>query len=331
VTIFESAVKKLTAWYVSALFIVCLVFSIPTYVVASERLERGALRQAEIIQEVGPFGQLSPRIHVLRDEQLHRDRRQLLQAIIIANILILSLGAYFSYQFAKRTLKPIQEAHETQARFTTDASHELRTPLATMQAEIEVALRDKNFNTKQAKGVLSSNLEEIDRLRALSEQLLGLARLDSGQLQTTTVLLSKVVTDEVKNIEKRHAMQIGQTIEKGLRIQGDEHLLRQLLAILADNAVKYAGDKSPKIQVELKKKDDSILLAMTDHGIGIKASELPYVFDRLYRGSNATKHSVSGHGLGLSLAKQIVDVHDGTIKATSQPSKTTTFEITLPT
>lgn len=330
-TIFESAVKKLTAWYVGALFIVCLVFSIPTYVIASNRLQHGALRQAEIIQEVGPFGgQLSPRITILRNQQLEKDRQQLLRAIILANIAILSLGAYFSYWFAKRTLRPIEEAHEAQARFTTDASHELRTPLATMQAEIEVALRDKKFTVKEGKEVLTSNLEEIDRLRALSEQLLGLARLDGGQLQKGTVSFSKVVNDEIKNIEKRNGIIVKRAIGSDLKVQGDEQLLRQLITILADNATKYAGNKPPRITVALERKDAHIVLTTTDQGIGIKASELPHIFDRFYRGSNATRHSANGHGLGLSLARQIVDIHGGTIRAASQPGKQTTFEVSLP-
>jgi signal transduction histidine kinase len=328
--IFQSAVNKLTLWYVGALFIVCLAFSIPVYVISSNRLAHGAVRQAEIIQQFDGRVTISPRVGILREQQLNRDRQQLLHTIILSNLIILSLGAYFSYRFAKRTLKPIEEAHVAQSRFTTDASHELRTPLATMQAEIEVALRDKKFSAKEAKDVLSSNLEEIARLRNLSEQLLGLARLDSGRLQKTNVRLSKITEDEIKTIEKRHGIHIERIVEKDLSVQGDEHLLRQLLNILTDNAVKYAGNQEPKINLELKKKDNGVLLVVTDHGIGIRSSELPHIFDRFYRGSVATKHSLNGHGLGLSLAKQIVDAHDGTIKVASQPGKITTFEIQLP-
>lgn len=331
---FESAVKKLTIWYVSALFIVCLVFSFPAYVITSNRLQHGAVRQTEILQGLddGPFATtpLPQRIAILRDEQLQKDRQQLLRTIVLANIAILALGAYFSYRFAKHTLKPIEEAHDAQARFTTDASHELRTPLATMRAEIEVALRDKKFDTSQAKHVLTSNLEEISRLKNLSEQLLNLARLDSGQLQKKPLSLSDLVEKEIKHIEKRSHLTIEHTIEKNLTLQGDEHLLRQLLTILTDNAIKYANDKPPQIGLTLHKNDDQILLAISNQGIGIKASELPHIFDRFYRGSSATKHNVSGHGLGLSLAKQIVEAHGGTIKAISQPDQQTSFEIAFP-
>lgn len=330
-SIFQSAVKQLTLWYVSALFLVCLVFSVPTYVIASNRLEGGARKQAAIVEELGPTGVLVPKAKLLRDQQISQDRQQLLRTIVVANLAILSLGAYFSYRFAKRTLKPIEDAHEAQARFTTDASHELRTPLATMQAEIEVALRDKQLDTKQAKYVLGSNLEELARLRNLSEQLLNLTRLDSGQLQKTKVPFSKLVRDELSVLAKRHPQAtIEPVIGKNVSIFGDKHLLRQLITILTDNAIKYAGDKPPRLQVALTSQDGGAKLTFTDHGIGIKATELPHVFDRFYRGTNAAKHSTNGHGLGLSLAKQIVQAHGGTIKATSSVGTFTTFELTFP-
>ncbi len=330
---FESAVKKLTAWYVGALFLVCLIFSVPTYAIASDRLERAAAKQAQIIQEFdGPFSAgLPTQFRILREEQLQHDRQVLLRTMVIANLAILAFGAYFSYQFAERTLKPIEEAHEAQARFTTDASHELRTPLATMQTEIEVALRDKKFNAALAKSVLRSNLEEIGRLRTLSEQLLHLARLDSGQLEKAPIPLGTLIEKELQHIEKHQQITLAQTIEKGVTVQGDEHLLRQLLSILADNAIKYAGSKPPRAEVRLRKKDGTALLSFTDYGMGIKASELPHIFDRFYRGASATRHSSNGQGLGLSLAQQIVQAHGGTIKALSEVDKQTTFEITLPT
>ncbi|HTE22020.1 MAG TPA: HAMP domain-containing sensor histidine kinase [Candidatus Limnocylindria bacterium] len=329
--IFASAVRKLTLWYVGALFAVCLVFSTATYVVASNRLEHGAQKQTAIIEGFdGPTGVLIPRVKTLRDQQIAEDRQQLLRSIVLANIVILALGAYFSYQFAKQTLQPIEAAHDAQARFTTDASHELRTPLATMQAEIEVALRDKKFNAAQARQVLHSNLEEIARLRGLSEQLLGLTRLDSGSLTRVRVPISQVVAEEIAHFKKQHPdATIEGTLAPKLTIQGDEKLLRQLITILADNAIKYAGNQPARLSIELKKLDSAIQLSVADQGIGIKATEIPHIFDRFYRGSNATKHSPSGHGLGLSLAKQIVEAHDGTIQATSQPGKGSAFTVKL--
>jgi signal transduction histidine kinase len=328
---FESAVNKLTLWYVGALFVVCLFFSLPTYAVAINRLEQGARRQTEIIRQLdGTFVKLPSRLDTLREQQLARDRAQLLRTIVIANVIILAVGAYLSYLFAKWTLQPIEEAHDAQTRFTTDASHELRTPLATMQAEIEVALRDPKFTPGSAKAILASNLEEIARLRNLSDQLLNLTRLDRGKLQKTSLALDKVVQKEISQVEKLHPIDIEQSIQKATIVAGDKDLLQELVKILLDNAVKYAGDKPPRIAVKLARSNDKATLTVTDHGVGIKATELPHIFDRFYRGSSATKHSATGHGLGLAIAKQIVDAHGGTIAAESSPAQPTSFEITLP-
>lgn len=325
--IFQSAVNRLTLWYVGILLVVCIILSTPIYLFASNRIEGNTRRQTQVLQQLPGFRVVPNEIEELRDTQIHRDRQQLLNSLVLINIVILSSGAYLSYLFAKRTLKPIEEAHEAQTRFTTDASHELRTPLAVMQAEIEVALREKKLSLASAKEVLSSNLEEIERLHRLSEQLLNLTRLDGKAIDKKSVDLSTLVLDEVAQAQQQ-TTNITQTIGKHIKTQGDKHLLRELLKILLDNAAKYGDDKP--VEVSLKKQDNQALLSITDHGIGIKASELEHIFDRFYRGSNASQHSASGHGLGLALAQQIVSAHGGAITAVSSAGNQTTFSVNLP-
>jgi signal transduction histidine kinase len=332
INIFQSAVNRLTLWYVAVLFVVCFILSTPTYFIALNRIENNARRQTQIITDIPAFGNgdINQQIENLRDVQIRRDRRQLLQSLALINLGILGIGAYLSYLFAKRTLQPIEEAHRAQARFTTDASHELRTPLAVMQAEIDVALRDKKLTLTGAKDVLVSNLEEIARLRRLSEQLLNLTRLDNKTLVKKAVSLSKVLQEEVGTLKKQHPdAAITPTVTKSITTQGDESLLRESIKILLENAIKYGG-KKPKLEVSLHKKDSQALLAVTDHGIGIKASELEHIFERFYRGSNATKVNGDGHGLGLAIAKQIADVHGGSLKAASHDGRGSTFTLTLP-
>ena len=143
---FESAVNKLTAWYVAAILVIVVLFSLPVFGFASNGLDRATQRQGEYLrgQMAGqPNYQGPPDYFDRRADLVQQERNELLGRIALIDILIVALGAVGSYFFAKRTLKPIEEAHEAQSRFTSDASHELRTPLATMQAEIEVALRDK--------------------------------------------------------------------------------------------------------------------------------------------------------------------------------------------
>jgi signal transduction histidine kinase len=328
---FESAVTKLTLWYMGLLLIVSLTFSIPTYSIASARLRHGAEKQTQVITQGLPFDYpttFGARLTATRDDQLQKDQRQLLLTLLLANFLVLAVGSYVSYWFAKRTLQPIQDAHEAQSRFTADASHELRTPLATMQAEIEVALRGKKLGPNEARDVLQSNLEELARLRKLSDELLALTRLDSGGLKKASVKLSAAVQDEVEHLAKRYNIPIEKQIQSGITLNGDVHLLRQVVSILVDNAVRYSGEKDPVISVHLLKRE-KITLTVTDKGIGIKASEIPHIFDRFYRGSSATRHSQQGHGLGLSLAKEIIAQHGGVIDVESTPGKGTTFTIIL--
>ena len=168
--------------------------------------------------------------------------------------------------FAKRTLKPIEEAHEAQNRFTSDASHELRTPLATMQAEIEVACVIKP-TADDLKQTLGSNLEEIARLRNLSDQLLALTRVDTDALDKKQFSLSKVTSKRVDEPEKQYGLTI-KKILPSISYVGDEHLLMEVVTIFINNAVQYSKD-SPQITVSAKRQNGAIAIAVQDNGVGI--------------------------------------------------------------
>lgn len=343
---FKSAALKLTVFYFVLLLFVCITFSIPAYSIASQRITRGAENQEEIFREYGnrpappantdneekdekndtddfdPTGTIRERI----DKQIRLDQQELLRAIILANVLILSLGTVLCYLFAKRTLKPIEESHEAQSRFTADASHELRTPLTVMKAEIEVALL-QDLKAKELREVLSSNLEEIERLSALSNQLLALTRVDDDSIEMHSFDFSSLVDDEISSLEKQFGISIEKTVEPGITFKGVEPLCKDLLNILVSNAVQYAGDNPPEVSVSLTRRDKAIKLAVSDKGIGISDEDLPHIFERFYRGAHAAKNRVGGHGLGLSLASEIVERHAGNITATSERGKGTVFTV----
>lgn len=329
---FRSAVLKLTAWQMSALMLVCLLFSIPAYNIAAARLRHGAEQQAAYIQRypgTAPDG-LVPFLRQRREEQLSQDRHELLVSLVTLNGAILLLGTVGSYLFARRTLRPIEESHAAQSRFTSDASHELRTPLATMQTEIDVALRSKDLSLAEAKDVLSSNLEDIARLRSLSEQLLCLTRMDAKDVAMKTIDLSRLLKILVKRLEKQYGVSIATSFGKNIKISANSELLEQLVSILVDNAVKYSGDKPPVIKVAANQTSKQVQLKVSDHGLGIIGTDLPFVFDRFYRGSTAVKQSSGGHGLGLALAKAIAEAHHGDIIVHSKPAEGTEFTVQLP-
>ncbi len=328
---FESAVIKLTVWYVAALLIVVVLFSLPFFSFASNKLDRATVRQGELLRARPGRIIDETRLSDFADQRqalVSQERSELLQQMVIVDIGIIILGAIASYFFAKRTLMPIQEAHEAQGRFTADASHELRTPLAVMQTEIEVALRDKNANKKVLQETLTSNLEEIARLRILSDQLLALTKVGTNALSYETFSLSKATKKRISELEKQHGLLIEDEVEPNISVTGDRHLIIEVLTILANNAVQYSG-KNPKIVVSLTKDKSSLRLTVSDNGQGIKPDEIENIFERFYRGSNGDMQK-SGHGLGLSLAQEIARKSGGDLAVTSQVGVGSVFTLTLP-
>ncbi len=323
---FSSAVFKLTLWYVGALAGVCFLFSIPAYSVGSSRLERGAQRQFELIERMPRMiGIEVDELRATRGDQLRRDQRDLLNELLAIDLLVVGIGSIFSYRFAKRTLQPIQEAHAAQVRFTADASHELRTPLAVIKTETEVALRSPKLNLSEAKQILRSNLEEITRLQALSDQLLSLTTMQEKGLDTQLKSISTVIRSEAGLLEKRYKITIRKDLGKVGKLRINEALIRQLVDILVDNAVKYAGSKKPDVAIELTRQKNTILLAVRDKGIGIKEQDLPYIFERFKRGKSM--ENSAGHGLGLAIANDIVSLHDAKIAVSSRPNEETVFRV----
>jgi signal transduction histidine kinase len=253
--------------------------------------------------------------------------------LIYFNLLILFLSSVLSYFLAKRTLRPIEEMVDAQNRFIADASHELKTPLTAMRAEIEVNLRDQKLSLPASKKLLSSNLDEIQKLEALSNALLNLAKYqEDPQLEFEQLSLTEIMAEAYEKVEKlarQKSIEFKNNFEP-IEIKGDKQGLLQLLTTLLDNAIKYSP-KDSTIAINIKKHDKLAEITIADHGIGIKASELPYIFNRFYRADTSrNKEKVDGYGLGLAIAKRVVELHHGSITASSKPDKGTKFIIKLP-
>lgn len=229
----------------------------------------------------------------------------------------------------------LQAAFERQKQFTSDASHELRTPLAVMRGDIEIALR-RERSAEEYQRVLTSNLEEIVRLSRLVEDLLMLARADSGklELQCETLDLNELCASMVEYISPL-ADQRGQTLgfeplPAEVKISADKHRMKQLLLNLLDNAIKYTEPEG-RIMLKLETEGDEAVLSVSDNGRGIRPEDLPHIYDRFFRRSAKTSdRSAAGVGLGLSIVKWIVDAHAGKIDVRSEPGKGTTFTVRLP-
>ncbi|MEI7791871.1 MAG: HAMP domain-containing sensor histidine kinase [Candidatus Berkelbacteria bacterium] len=327
---------KLTLWYMLIVMAISLVFSVAIYKVSFNELDRGFRRQP-VVMQIFPngdgLGMQSDNLEQKRIDRMSEIDQSIKSYLFYLNLIVLLLAAFASYFLAKKTLQPIEEMAEVQSRFTGDASHELRTPLTAMETEIEVALRDKKMTLAEAKELLRSNLEEIEKLKSLSNSLLRLAQYQNNEKQSVSGVcdLREIIEEskiKLDKIAEQRNIKIISDIDKAA-VTGDCQSLTELFTILLDNAIKYSHDKS-KIEITSEIQNKSVTISVKDHGLGIKASDVPYIFNRFYRADlSRSKHDIPGYGLGLSIAKKIIDAHNGKIDVISQPGKGSEFRVKL--
>jgi signal transduction histidine kinase len=334
---FQSATIKLTAWYLALIMGLSLAFSLVLYNSSAESLgvaydhQRSAIRQ-QFFSDFG-FAPSPLSLDRLRGNEIGNGQQRLLANLTLANLGVLIVGGAASFYLARRTLRPIQRSMEAQARFTADASHELRTPLTAMQTEIEVSLRDKSMTVTEAREQLGSNLEEVMKLQDLSNGLLALANQDKQHFEPKRVAAQQVLKGAIERAAKAaefKKISIENKADANVHILGNKDSLVQLFTILLDNAVKYSPENST-ITLSSTTKGNNALISVTDQGQGIKPDDLPHIFDRLYRADQSrNKEEVGGYGLGLSIAKKIVELHKGFIDVSSKADHSSTFTVRIP-
>ncbi len=324
---------KLTIAYLSIIMLISLFFSIVLYNLAANQVESSLRRQyvkltpgSTIVIPRGP----NP---IQVEEEIQDARQNLLLELIYFNAIILALSGLISYLLARQTVKPIEDALEAQSRFTADASHELRTPLAAMQTEIEIALRAKKIPTSEARELLESNLEEVIKLRNLSDGLLRLARADSNgkNLLMEKTNLSNIVKEAITRVKTPAQVKNIHLINnvKKVYVLAEKESLIDLIVILLDNAIKYSN-KGTDVTIAYNTSVNHVKFSVSDNGPGISKEDLEHIFERFYRADDSrTKNSSSGYGLGLSIAAKIAQLHGGGIGVKSALGKGTVFTVSL--
>lgn len=327
--LFHAATLKLTAWYLLVIMLVSLLFSILVYQTALGEL------QARVEQ----FGQNLPNTY-LSEPLVDIKQLWLTQSVVASHNIILNLGyinlailifgGIASYLMARLTLRPIEESHQAQSRFVSDASHEFRTPLAAMKTELEVAMRAKSLSKKEMNELLVSNLEEVNRLSELSSTLLSLSKMDYSSLTHEAVVINGIVKRTAARFNKSAKRIKFSSKSRRLLVDAHQPSIEELLKILLDNALKYSPENS-EVRISLKKHYSKAIIQVKNSGKGISPKDLPHIFDRFYRADDARKYKAdSSFGLGLSLAKKIVELHGGELSVTSGVNKETTFSVSLP-
>jgi two-component system sensor histidine kinase CiaH len=319
-------------WYLAIVMTISLVFSGVLYHITTNELDRGIRHESQRIFNQYPVFEDDPRFQPA--PEVSNSTHRVLWRLVGFNIVVFVAAGGASYWLARRTLEPIEAAHEQQKRFTADVSHELRTPLTALKMESEVALMNDKASAKELRETLTSNLEEVSKMENLINNILRLTKLEAEELQQTfkPVLVKDIFAAAIKQVEpqaKERGIKVVQTSSND-KLNGDHDSLTQLLVILLDNAIKYSPNDT-KVALVSTKQNDTLRLSVEDQGVGIKRKDLEHVFDRFYRtDSSRTNSAKQGHGLGLSIAKMIADLHKGSITLTSQPKKGTTVTVDLP-
>lgn len=325
---FQSARLKLTAWYLLIIMLISVAFSMAIYrVLVTEfaRVERvQRLRRTQQIPSESRRPAIDP-------EVLEESENRLRATLILINVAILGAAGIAGYFLAGMTLRPIKDMVDEQSRFITDASHELRTPLTSLKSEIEVNLRDKNLKLEDARKLLQSNLEEVNNLQYLSDNLIKLTQF-SAENSFEEVRIKKIADDaqkKVANLAKDKNISIKNQIKDAV-IEGDRQSLLEVFVIFLDNAIKYSP-KGKTITLTSEKIAGFIQINVKDQGFGIDEVDIPRLFERFYRvDKSRTKVDVPGYGLGLSIAKQIIEKHKGSTKVVSRLDKGAIFSVKLP-
>ena len=250
--------------------------------------------------------------------------------LLLLNLATLVVGAGVSYWLARKTLRPIEKALDKQDQYIANASHEFRTPLASALLSNEIALKNSGLTLLQAKAIIEGNVKDMQELKLLSDEVLRESENKSSVLKLTKVDTHKAVRGTIQKLiviasEKNTTINNNTT---SLTVVTDADVLRKVLVILIENAIKYSpADATVTITNRDNKSDVDIIV--TDQGIGIDPDDLANIFTRFYR-TDQSRSYTTGYGLGLSIAKTLLDKIGAHMTVKSVLGEGSEFTITLP-
>ena len=235
------------------------------------------------------------------------------------------LGRTFNHMLAS-----LDDAYRRQQRFVADVSHELRTPLTALQGDLELLAR-RQLSPDDAEATLGEARQETRRLARLVDDLLVLARADAGPqpFLAKAVALDEVVMEVFRELRGQAGPRLRVVDLEAALVQGERDRLKQLVLILADNALSYTPTPG-EVRISLRSEARETVLVVEDDGIGVSAEIASRAFERFYRGEDAQRLDPAGTGLGLSIAKWIVERHGGSIALEARSPRGTTVTVRLP-
>ncbi len=243
----------------------------------------------------------------------------------LVSLIILSVAAYF---LSGLIVRPLKETFEKQKQFISDASHELKTPLTVISTNADVLSGEIGDNKW-----LNYIRDQTDRMNVLVNDLLSLTRLENSAREFITCEfdLSRAVTNaalpfECQAFESRKNFVLN--VDDGIKIVGSEQHIKQMTGIFIDNALKYSKDGGT-VRVSLAKEDGKAVLAVYNTGSGVREEEVDKLFERFYRSDESRNRSTGGYGLGLAIAKSIIDKHKFKVQVENQEGRSICFVVTM--
>ncbi|GAA0123838.1 MAG: GHKL domain-containing protein [Clostridium argentinense] len=248
----------------------------------------------------------------------------------ISLIILLLISMYF----ANRTIKPIKEVFEKQKQFITDASHELKTPLTIIKTNTALVLSNSEETVKSQSKWIGYINSQTDRMSKLIDDMLSLAKLDNPQHKVcfSSFDISKTLENILLSFEAviyENDIELDFNINKNIFINGEKESIKKLFNILMDNAIKNTPSRG-KISVKLDCDKSKIEVEVKNTGEGISKEHIDKIFERFYRVDDSRNRESGGYGLGLSIAKSIVNEHNGNIYVKSNINEYTSFIVELP-
>ena len=317
--VFARARFRLALLFAGIVVILVVVSGVITYLNVRSDLQtaaRGAFSSGETEQEF-----------VTRSLSSFRWR-----LLVVDGAIILAVGVG-GLLYARSTLRPIRDNVVAQKRFIADASHELRTPLTIMKTDFEVALRDPGL-AQDARPVLRSGLEEVDRMTGMVEDLLTLSRIDAHQEQLVDerfdlAALARQTAEKLAGLAAASGVTVNAGGADTAPAAGDERHTQRALANVLKNALEHSPGGTVEVQAVVASGLSSV--TVTDHGEGIPPGELEHIFDRFYRADPSRSQEHGGLGLGLAIARWALRRMGGDLVAESTVGSGTRMTLTLPT
>ena len=339
----EGQVARLTNELIAAVAVsssLAIVASLGAVMLLSRAVARPIARLIDGASAIGR-GELAHRIAVEgRDElaTLSGHFNRMAEQIEVQHCALLAHQSQLEQMVSERTAqletanRRLKDLDRLRVLFLADVSHELRTPLTVLRGEAEVTLRTRAASQEDFRETLESVVHQAEEMGRLVDDLLFLTRAeaDSLRFEAAPVPLQDVITEalvEGRVLVGAHGHQLVPSLpSEPLVVTADRQRLKQTALIAIDNAIKYSDPQSP-VEIELRRDGRHALITVRSRGDAIPPEDLPYVFDRFYRGRH--DQTKGGSGLGLSIAKWIVEKHGGTIHLTSGPKRLTELEIRL--